>query len=200
MKVVTPTTPWLHSQAAYSASSMGSGMGSHEDEYATFVRARSHALLRSAYLLTGDQHLAEDLVQEALARAHRAWPRLHDTGNAEAYTRRTMYHLQVSRWRRRKLAEDLPGDLPEPKDRPTHDLAESITQRVAVERALRALSPRQRAAVVLRYFEDCTEAEAAQMLGVSISTVKTQTTRALEHLRKLVPELRDPRTAEGTGR
>ncbi|MEV4535728.1 SigE family RNA polymerase sigma factor [Asanoa sp. NPDC049518] len=170
-----------------------------EDEYVAFVRARSHALLRSAYLLTGDQHLAEDLVQEALARTHRAWSRLHELGNAEAYARRVMYHQQVSVWRRRRTAEVLSGDLPEPIDQRGHD-AESITRRMTVEQALRSLSPRQRAVVVLRYFEDHTEVEAAEMLGVSVSTVKTQTARALEQLRKLVPELRQFRTTEGTGK
>ena len=178
-------------------SSIGSSMGTRWDDYAEFVRGRSHALLRSAYLLTGDQHLAEDLVQEALARTHRAWSRLHETGNAEAYARRIMYHLQVSVWRRRTMAEDLPGDLP---DHPDHagDNPESITRRIAIERALRSLSAKQRAIVVLRYFEDHTEVEAAEMLGVSVSTVKTQTERALGHLRKLVPELRELRTAKGT--
>jgi RNA polymerase sigma-70 factor (sigma-E family) len=174
-------------------------MGTNEDDYAEFVRGRSNALLRSAYLLTGDQHLAEDLVQEALARTHRAWSRLHETGNAEAYARRIMYHLQVSVWRRRKVAEDLPGDLPEQKDHAGDD-AESITRRIAVARALRSLSAKQRAVVVLRYFEDHTEAEAAEMLGVSVSTIKTQTARALDHLRKLVSESREFRAAEGTGR
>lgn len=77
-------------------------------DFDEFVRARTPALLRSAYLLTGDQHLAEDLVQSALARTHRAWRRLRHTGNAEAYARRTMYHLQVSWWRRRRVAELLP--------------------------------------------------------------------------------------------
>src|SRR3954471_22163039 len=89
-------------------------MGTREDEYATFVRARSHSLLRSAYLLTGDQHLAEDLVQEALARTHRAWSRLHLSGNAEAYARKIMYHLRVSIGRRRKVAVVSVGELPEP--------------------------------------------------------------------------------------
>src|SRR5690348_8240967 len=175
-------------------------MGTREDEYASFVRGRSQALLRSAYLLTGDQHLAEDLVQEALARTHRAWNRLHESGNAEAYARRIMYHMQVSMWRRRKVAESLPGDLPEPPRRPSPDDTGAITRRITVERALRMLSPRQRAVVVLRYFEDRTEVEAADLLGVSVGTVKTQTTRALERLRKLVPELQEFRTAEETGR
>lgn len=174
-------------------------MGGSEDGYAAFVRARSHALLRSAYLLTGDQHLAEDLVQEALARTHRAWLGLRQTGNAEAYARRIMYHLQVSTWRRRKVAEQLSGDIPEPTERNTDD-TESITLRMTVERALRSLSPKQRAVVVLRYFDDHTEAETAELLGVSVGTVKTQTGRALERLRKLVPELGDLRSAEGAGR
>jgi|SRR5690348_12667420 len=176
-------------------------MGTREDEYASFVRARSQALLRSAYLLTGDQHLAEDLVQEALARTHRAWFRLHETGNAEAYARRIMYHMQVSVWRRRKVAEVLPGDVPEPARRPVRiDDTDAITRRMTVERALRSLSPRQRAVVVLRYFEDRSEVEAADLLGVSVGTIKVQTARALERLRKLVPELGNLRTAEETGR
>jgi hypothetical protein len=83
------------------------------DAYEQFVRARTPALLRTAYLLTGDQHLAEDLVQEALSRTHRAWPRLRDGGNVEAYTRKVMYHAQVSRWRRRRVAEAMPGVLPD---------------------------------------------------------------------------------------
>src|SRR5262245_26593877 len=128
-------------------------MGASEDEYAAFVRGRSHALLRSAYLLTGDQHLAEDLVQEALARTHRAWSRLRKTDTAKAYARRIMYHLQVSAWRRRKMAEELRDDVPEPTDR-NGDEPESITLRMTVEQALRSLSPRQRAVVVLRYFDD----------------------------------------------
>lgn len=168
------------------------------DEYETFVRSRSHALLRSAYLLTGDQHLAEDLVQEALARTHRAWSGLHETGNAEAYTRRVMYHLQVSFWRRRKVAEHLPGELPERND-PSSDRSDAIATRMAVERALLSLTAKQRAVLVLRFFEDRTEVDAAETLGVSVNTVKTQTSRALERLRRLVPEFRRVRAAEEAG-
>ena len=158
--------------------------------YATFVRERSHALLRSAFLLTGDQHLAEDLVQEALARTHRAWSRLERPANAEAYARKVMYHAQVSFWRRPKVAEALPGEGLERHGGATDDPAEAAVRRVALRRALLSLSPKQRAVVVLRYFEDHTEAEAAQMLGISVSTVKTQCSRALERLRGLVPDLR----------
>jgi len=163
-------------------------MDAREADYAHFVRTRTHALLRSAYLLTGDQHLAEDLVQEALARTHRAWRRLERPENAEAYARKVMYHAQVSLWRRPKVAEVMPGDLdPEPAG---DDPAEDAVQRLTLRRALLALTAKQRAVIVLRYFEDRTEAEAAQLLGVSISTVKTQTGRALERLRTLLPDLR----------
>lgn len=163
-------------------------LDAREADYAHFVRTRTHALLRSAYLLTGDQHLAEDLVQEALARTHRAWLRLERPENAEAYARKVMYHAQVSLWRRPRVAEVLPGELDsEPVG---DDPAEDAVQRLTLRRALLALSAKQRAVIVLRYFEDHTEAEAAQLLGVSVSTVKTQTVRALERLRRLVPDLR----------
>ncbi len=97
------------------------------DEYERFVRTRTPALLRSAYLLTGDQHLAEDLVQEALSRTHRAWRRLHETGNAEAYTRKIMYHTQVSLWRRRRVALSFPGDLSDVAGQSTDDHAHATT-------------------------------------------------------------------------
>jgi RNA polymerase sigma-70 factor (sigma-E family) len=165
-------------------------MDAREADYARFVRTRTHALLRSAYLLTGDQHLAEDLVQEALARTHRAWLRLERPENAEAYARKVMYHAQVSLWRRRRVAEVLPGDLSPADQAGRDDPAEEAVQRLTLRRALMSLSARQRAVVVLRFFEDRTEAEAAELLGVSVSTVKTQTGRALERLRELVGDLR----------
>ncbi|GAA3449802.1 SigE family RNA polymerase sigma factor [Dactylosporangium matsuzakiense] len=152
------------------------------DEFDSFVRSRSAALLRSAYLLTGDQHLAEDLVQSALARTHRARGRLRDRGNVEAYTRRTMYHLQVSWWRRHR-AEAMPGELPEPRGGVDH--ADQSAVRMVLRAALLKLSAKQRAVLVLRYFEDCTETEAAHLLGVSVGTVKSQTSKALAKLREI---------------
>jgi len=177
------------------------GMDDAQDcAYADFVRERSHALLRSAFLLTGDQHLAEDLVQEALARTHRAWSRLERPSNAEAYARKIMYHAQVSFWRRPKVAESLSGDGLERHGGSIDDPAEETVRRVTLRRALLALSPKQRAVIVLRYFEDHTEVEAAQMLGVSVSTVKTQSARGLERLRTLVPDLRLLADAREAGR
>ncbi|WP_433294653.1 SigE family RNA polymerase sigma factor [Actinoplanes sp. CA-030573] len=164
-------------------------MGYADEEFDLFVRARTHALLRSAYLLTGDQQLAEDLVQSALTRTHQSWKRLHDTGNAESYARRTMYHLQVSWWRRPRVAESMPGQMP---DRATgDDHARAVSLRLALRAALLRLTPRQRAVLVLRFFEDRTEPEIADVLGVSVGTVKSQTSKALARLRAIAPELAD---------
>ncbi len=176
--------------AARSGVAIGMRMDARDAAYADFVRSRTQALLRSAYLLTGDQHLAEDLVQEALARTHRAWARLERESNAEAYARKVMYHAQVSVWRRPKVAEVLPGDGLVAHAGRSDDPADAATRRVVLQRALLQLSPRQRAVVVLRYFEDHSEVEAAHLLGVSVSTVKTQCARALDRLRGLVPDLR----------
>ncbi|MFG1675310.1 SigE family RNA polymerase sigma factor [Micromonospora sp. NPDC049282] len=170
-------------------------------EFDSFVRTRTPALLRSAYLLTGDQHLAEDLVQSALARTHRSWGRLHDSGNAEAYTRKIMYHLQVSWWRRRRVAESMPGDLPESRGGDSGpDHAQQITLRLTLRAALARLSTKQRAVLVLRFFEDRTEVEAAEMLGVTVGTVKSQTSKALTKLRTVAPELADLYATEGSAR
>jgi RNA polymerase sigma-70 factor (sigma-E family) len=157
-------------------------------DFDAFVRARTPALLRSAYLLTGDQHLAEDLVQTALGLTHRAWRNLHVTGNAEAYARKTMYHLQVTRWRRRRIVELFTGDVP---DRPggQADHAEQTALRLSLRSALSRLTAKQRAVVILRFFDDLTEAQAAETLGVSVGTIKSQTAKALERLRVLAPEL-----------
>ncbi|MEV4754072.1 SigE family RNA polymerase sigma factor [Micromonospora sp. NPDC049559] len=157
------------------------------DDFDSFFRSRTPALLRTAYLLTGDRHLAEDLVQDALARTFRMWQRLADGGHPEAYARRVMYHLQVSFWRRRRVAESMPGELPERHDRA--DYAEATVERLTLRRALLALPARQRAVVVLRYFEDRSEAETADILNCRVGTVKSHTARALSRLRELMPEI-----------
>ncbi len=157
------------------------------EEFDEFVRGRTPALLRTAYLLTGDQHLAEDLVQSALARCHRAWHRLDATGNAEAYTRRIMYHLQVSWWRRRRVRESVTDAVPDRAPHPS--TTGEITARITLHQALLRLSGKQRAVLVLRFFEDRSEAETADVLGVSVGTVKSQTSRALDRLRTIAPEL-----------
>ena len=169
----------------------------HIEEFTAFARNRTQALLRSAYLLTGDQHLAEDLVQASLARTYLAWRRIDDPANAEAYTRRVMYRLQVSSWRARRLRESVTADLPEPRQ-PSTDPTDAADTRIALRAALLKLPPRQRAVLVLRFFEDHTEAQAADLLDVTIGTVKSQTAKGLARLRAIAPELADPYTQEGS--
>lgn len=155
-------------------------------QFEDFVRGRSKALCASAYLLTGDRGLAEDLVQDALARTWRSWKRLHRTANAEAYTRRTMYHLHVSFWRRKKVAEFTTGAVPDRADvRGEADTA----LRLAVHAALLALPATQRAAIVLRYFEDQTETAAAAILDCPVTTLRARVQRGLRRLRSTLPEL-----------
>ena len=148
-----------------------------------FVHARGPALARTAYLLTGDHHLAEDLVQVALVQAARHWERIETS--PEAYVRRTMYHQNISWWRRRKLAETplQSYDAPVPATDPT--------VRLTLEQALRRLTPRQRTVLVLRYFEDLTEVRTAAELGISSGAVKSMSRDALQRLRDLAPELAD---------
>ncbi len=160
------------------------------DDFDAFVHARTAALLRSAYLLTGDQHLAEDLTQAALARTHRAWRRLRETRNAEAYTRRVMYHLQVAWWRRPRVRERL-TDTPPDVRASMSSFEERFVARATLRQALQRLTAAQRAVLVARFFEDRTVADTAELLGVSIGTVKSQTVKALQRLRTVAPELAD---------
>jgi RNA polymerase sigma-70 factor (sigma-E family) len=166
------------------------------EEFDAYVRARTPGLLRAAFLLTGDQHLAEDLVQTALVRTHRAWRRVRD-GNPDAYTRKVMYHQQISWWRRRPVPEILGADVPEPSGGRSggQDTETGVVTKLAVRAALLKLPPRQRAVIVLRFFEDRTEVETAELLGVAVGTVKSQTAKALERLRSITPNLLDGRTS-----
>jgi RNA polymerase sigma-70 factor (sigma-E family) len=159
-----------------------------DDLFCEFVRTRSPALLRTAFLLTGDRHLAEDLVQDALARTHRGRHRLDDPGHFEAYTRTAMYHQHVSWWRRRKVAESLPGELADVVQ-PGSDHARRTDLKLALHQALAQLTQRQRAVLVVRFFEDRSEAEAANLLQCSVGTIKSQTSKALARLRTIAPHL-----------
>lgn len=146
-----------------------------------FVGARSGALLRTAYLLTREHALAEDLVQTALTKAWFSWSRIE--GSHEAYVRRIMVNTYASWWRRKWNGETPSSqlgtdELPEqPAQAPDHEGAADLWT------ALGHLPRRMRAVVVLRYFEDLTEAETAALLGVSVGTVKSQTAKAFAKLR-----------------
>lgn len=158
------------------------------EEFRLFAASRSSSLLRSAMVLTGDRQLAEDLVQEALARTFLAWGRIRNVGNAEAYARRVMYHQAFAGWRRRRISESPVADVP---DRPAGQHAADPDTRIALRTALFRLTPRQRAVLVLRYYEDMAEADVAALLGCSVGTVKSQTHKALARLRLIAPELTD---------
>ena len=160
-------------------------MADAQQSFEEFVRARTGALARVAYLLTGDHHLAEDLVQQALLRVAGRWPALVARGDPDAYVRRVMYHQHVSWWRRR---EPLTSRHEVPH-RATPDPGDAVVAAVAVRQALVRLGPRQRAVLILRYFEDLSEARTAEILGISVGTVKSQARDGLARLRELAPEL-----------
>lgn len=156
-------------------------------EYDQFVVDRSPRLLRVAYLLTGDWAAAEDLLQTALVKVWFAWPRVH--GDAEAYVRRIIATTYIS-WRRRRWTGELPQALPEHAE--AADRMSEYVERDALWRMLAELPRRQRAVLVLRYFEDLTELQIAQTLGISVGTVKSQASKGLAKLRTS-PALGDSR-------
>lgn len=156
--------------------------------FSAFVVSRGPALLRLGWLLTSDPDAAEDLAQEALARLVRHWDRVSRGGNPEAYVRASMRSIWIDSWRRRHgWSVDPTADLPE---RAVVDQAlEAVGSRQAVIEALSRLAPRQRAVLVLRFYDDLTETDTARALGCSASTVKSQTREALARLRRLAPWL-----------
>jgi RNA polymerase sigma-70 factor (sigma-E family) len=155
-----------------------------EDAFHAFVVARAPALARTAYLLTGDHHLAEDLVQTALFKAAKAWGRIQ--GDPEPYVRRILYTENVSWWRRRRhVTETALGEYDGPATAVDDDL------RLTLQRALGQLTARQRTVLVLRYYEDRTEAQTAELLGIGVGTVKSSTRQALARLRAVAPHLGD---------
>jgi RNA polymerase sigma-70 factor (sigma-E family) len=156
--------------------------------FAQFVEARQRALQRTAWLLTGDWALAEDLVQTALARSWPRWEQIRRRDEPEVYVRRAMVNIWAGWRRRRWRAEHPSGAVP---DRPAAgDLAAEATAWAAVRGALGSLSDRQRAVLVLRVFDDLSEAHVAQVLGCAIGTVKSTMARAVAILRE------DPQMAE----
>ena len=159
-------------------------MAGGREDFEAFVAARYAALLRTAYLLTGDHHDAEDLLQQSLVRAVGAWGRID--GDPEPYVRTILVRQNVSRWRVRRWRELTTDQLPErPAGGPDPDA------RVLLHRALGTLAPRQRVVIVLRYFEDLTEAQTAEALGIAVGTVKSQARDALRRLREVLPDLAD---------
>ena len=154
-----------------------------EDEFVGFAQASRARLRRTAYLLCGDWDRASDHVQEALIRVYVAWPRLERAGREYAYARKAVVSAVLDHARRRSSTEVVvEPDASLPAE---GDLAATVTARAALMAALADLPPRQRACVVLRYFEDLSVADAAAVLGCSEGTVKSQTARALGRLRSM---------------
>ncbi|MFE0400547.1 SigE family RNA polymerase sigma factor [Streptomyces nigra] len=152
-----------------------------EAQFQEFVRARWSHLVRTAYLLTGDAHHAEDLTQTALAKAYRAWRRVSRADSPEAYVRRMLVSCNSDRFRKRRVRESLTDA---PPDRAGRDEGYAgVDERGALLGALAQLPPRQRAVVVMRYWEDLSEAEVAELLGCSVGTVKSQASKGLAKLR-----------------
>jgi len=154
-----------------------------QQQFREFVLARSAALSRTAYLLTGDVHRAEDLLQTSLARAAAAWHRIE--GDPEPYVRRILHHQSISWWRRRRVRET---PWPEGYDAPAGGSTDPDL-RLSLDRALGLLTPKQRSVLVLRFYDDLTEVEAARVLGIAPGTVKSTTRQALARLRATSPHL-----------
>ncbi len=163
-------------------------MSGEAEGFAQFIEAREQALQRTAWLLTNDWALAQDLVQAALARSWPYWGRIRRGDDPEVYVRRVMVNTWATWRRRRWRAEEPYGVL---ADRSAGgDMAADVAMRIAVQQLLAALTERQRAVVVLRLFDDPPEAQVAQILGCAVGTVKATMSQALARLRS------DPRLAD----
>ncbi|HKT02779.1 MAG TPA: SigE family RNA polymerase sigma factor [Rugosimonospora sp.] len=152
-------------------------------QFGEFVAARSARLIGVAYLLTGDQHAAEDLLQTALVKTAARWRSLRHA-DPEGYIRTVMYREQVSRWRRPLWQREVVVGVP--PEGATADQSRQVDLRLAVRAELLRLPPAHRAVLVLRFFEDLTETQAAEVLGCSVGTVRSRTHRAVRRMRELL--------------
>jgi RNA polymerase sigma-70 factor (sigma-E family) len=161
-------------------------------DFAEYMHARQAGLVRTAYLLTGDRHSAEDLVQTSLAKLYLSWDKVNDRGSIDGYVRRIMINENNSLWRRAwKKREFVTETMPE------RHVVEEYDEgaRGALWDLVQTLPRKARAVVVLRYYEQLSEAETADILGISVGTVKSQASRALATMRERAPEL-NPRLSE----
>ena len=161
---------------------------SQRSDFESWVSAREGSLQRLALLLTGSPHQAQDLTQTTLAKLYLAWDRLSDRNQIDACARRILVNEHRSTWRRAWRRREVSSENPPEVGVPAHEHDDSAA---AVWAIVKALPPRQRAVIVLRYYEQLTEPETAAILGISIGTVKSQASRAIASLRTALPE--DPR-------
>lgn len=151
-----------------------------EERFRAFMISRWPSLVRLAYGLTADLGLAEDLAQTTLAKVYASWSKVSRAQDPDAYTYRILCNANHARFRKQRVSEQVEADVPE---RGLRDSTEVSDERARVRSALMDLPPRQRAAVLLRYFGDLSEAQTAAVLGCSVGTVKSQTSAALARLR-----------------
>lgn len=156
---------------------------SSEAEYGEFARSAWPKLYRTAVLIVGDRQLAEDLVQSALVKTYVAWPRLREPAKAHAYTRRAMVNLSRDWFRKHSWTHEGNCDLTTSEGAPSGDHATALIDRVTVAELLHTLPPGQRSVVVLRFLDDLSVKETADLLNVTTGTVKSQTSAALTALR-----------------
>lgn len=159
----------------------------YDGEFLDFAESQGSLLRRTAFLMCGDWERARDLTQEALVRLYVAWPRLEHGPELTAYARRTVTSIAID-WGRRRSSTEVRQADPAERER-TVDPTDDVAERMAVTEALGALPPRQRACVVLRFYEDLPVAEVAELLGCREGTVKSQTARGLETLRAVLADL-----------
>ena len=166
-------------------------------DFAAYLAARQPSLLRTAYLLTGNRHDAEDLVQTAFAKLYLSWDKVRNQGSMDGYVRRILVNEHNSLWRRAwKRREHTTDDsVLHALDEPHHDVADDGVG-AALWEVVQTLPRKARAVVVLRYYEEMSEAETAAVLGISVGTVKSQTSRALAALRTRAPQNLNPRASE----
>jgi RNA polymerase sigma-70 factor (sigma-E family) len=172
-----------------------------DTDFAAYLAARQASLLRTAYLLTGNRQDAEDLTQTAFAKLYLAWDKVRDQGSMDGYVRRILVNEHNSLWRRAWKRREHPQD---------HTLLARGAGAVqdeydegrgsALWDLVRTLPRKARAVVVLRYYEEMSEAETAEVLGISVGTVKSQTSRALATLRERTPQTLNPRSTEENDR
>jgi RNA polymerase sigma-70 factor (sigma-E family) len=157
---------------------------SSRPSFTTYVRTRGPVLLRTARSLTANPCDAEDLLQTALTKTYLSWDRIQDHGALDGYVRRALLNTRTSQWRKRRITEYATDELPDLAQDFTPDPAESRALHDALWQAVLRLPARQRAMIVLRFYEDLTEVRTAEILGVSVGTVKSAVSRALDKLRQ----------------
>jgi RNA polymerase sigma-70 factor (sigma-E family) len=168
---------------------MGARSADRDAEFTAYLDARQPQLLRTAYLLTGDRHQAEDVLQTSLAKLYLAWDRVRDRDSVDAYVRRIMVNENNSLWRRGWKRREYATEV-----LPDHEITDAYDEGLgsALWDVVQTLPKKARAVVVLRYYEQLTEAETADILGISVGTVKSQCSRAIAAMRDRVPSDLNP--------